>query len=312
MARIPFLATSAVLLLAPAFVQAQDGGGQAAPAPTPTPTSQPIERVQGVPDDFTLQPQADTVRRNRTEPTIQPLPQPSAAPRQVAPTPTPSPSPTLATPAATPSPRIALPAQQVEEASPQAASPAQRSNEPVEEQAPLEEPETSVATGSDIAEERALPNASVPSQAPATLAQDSAEPSWGWLAWLLAGVLTIAALAASALWWLRRKGEVGFTVEKIEPYRPPEVPPAPEPAQSRPEPARTPTAPTRPATPNPPGLVHASRPASPANTGGFVTSTISTRPRQPQPAQASQAPRRYTSPDGRIVTSLSPNRREGD
>ncbi|WP_162925145.1 hypothetical protein [Aurantiacibacter odishensis] len=312
MARIPFLAVSAALLLSPAVAHAQDGGGQPTPAPTPTPSSQPIERVQGVPDDFTLQPQADTVRRNRNEPTIQPLPQPSAVPRQVAPTPSPTPSPTLAAPVATPSPRLTLPAQRVEETTPQSPSPVQRSTEPVDGQAPLEEPETSVTTGPDIAEESASPNASVPSQVPAPVAQDSAETSWGWLAWLLAGVLAIAALAAGAWWWLRQKGEVGFTVEKIEPYRPPEAPPASEPAQSRPEPEQQPAAPPRPATPNPSGLVQASRPASTANTGGFVTSTISTRPRQPQPSQPPQAPRRYTSPDGRIVTSLSPSRRDGD
>lgn len=81
-----------------------------------------------------------------------------------------------------------------------------------------------------------------------------------------------------------------MVVEKIEPYRPP-----PSPAENVPK--REPETQKAPIT-APSGLVHASRPAPAVNPGGFVTSSIGAR-------QGQQVPRRFTSSDGRIVTSLS-------
>lgn len=321
MARTPYLVTAAALLLPYANVQAQDAGGQPSAAPSPTPTSRPIERVQGVPNDFTLQPQADTVRRNRTEPTIQPLPQPSASPRQSVATPTPTPTPTSTAtqpaPVATPTPRVALPIQEREE-------PASRPSPPVQRPADSEAGE--IDGGSEMqadapaplpAENTSggpLPDLSLQIDEPESVASDEGNSSTGWLMWLVLGLLAAAAVGAGVWWFLRRKAEVGVTVEKIEPYRPPAAAPATEPRQPRPEPE---TAQAPPAS-KPSGLVHASRPAAQANPGGFVTSTISARSRPagaqqaPQGPEGTQSPRRYTSADGRIVTSLSPTRRQGD
>lgn len=297
-------ASTTAFLLVCVGAHAQDGTGQ--PQPTPTPTSQPsgVDRVEGVPDDFSLQPTPGTVRRNRMEPMVQPLPTAAASPRPRQDTPT------VVVPQATPVPQATLPVQRQERESAARQQPAR----------PAPDEEQDAATPQVGAEDSADVEAASPpieQEAPfrpeieQPQPESDADSSTGgaWIVWLLAGLALLAAGILGFVWFRRRRrGGTGIVVEKIEPYRPSAalepvavLGPTPE-AVERPEERREP-----PAT-QPSGLVQAKRPDSPTNSGGFVTSSIAARPRGvAKPPE--QAPRSYKSADGRIVTSLSSGRR---
>lgn len=268
------------MLLSPVAVLAQEEDGQAQTAATPDGEARQVEILRGVPEDFSLPARPDESRRNRMEPMVQPLPQPSATPTE---------APVDQAEAS----REAIPAPQI---------PAVPESEPREASAPPPPRETEVPRSAretlDGAEQDELPaeqpqpdlqpdTPTTVTEAPPAHAEETAD-SGNLIAWLLGGAL-LAALAALAVWFLRRRNGTSLVVEKIEPYRPP-----PSPAENALR--REPEAKEKPVSP--PGIVHASRSAPAVNPGGFVTSSIVTRKGQ-------QAPRRYTSADGRIVTSLS-------
>ena len=303
MARTLLTAVSAALILLPSSaLLAQDNPDQQQPS-----QSRPLERMEGVPDDFSLQPQSDTARRNRDEPMVQPLPQPSATPTAARATQP------VAVPQAMPTPQLTLPARDVDAPSSQrrpAAS--ERAGVPVQTGPAQVDPPVPELNAS---EQAALPSQEVANPVEPSIVEpaeaESAPEAFDWsvVGWLLLAVIGLAVLAVG-VWWLgRRRTDTAFIVEKIEPYRPSsdELARVPSPAmQASSQSAEA-------LKSQPPGLNHATRPAPIANPGGFVTSSIAARPRsQNQPAPVVQTSRRFTSPDGRIVTSLSSTRRSGD
>lgn len=265
-------AASLLLLLHPVAAWAQDEAQQLQPESAPT-----VERVEGVPDSFSLPAGRDAVR-NRMEPMVQPLPQPSASP-----TPSASATPQVV-PRATPVPvATARPELEPERqpapapSTPPSAFPAQDSPTAV-----AEDPEPAEIAPEEIAP--AEPTPRVVEQLPEPVSEPSG--GLGIIVWLLGGAALLGAVTFGA-WWLRRRSDASFIVEKIEPYRPPPSPlPEEQPVTQE---VRTPPPPN----PQPSGLVQTSRRVSVSNSGGFVTSTINARPRG------------NTTPDGRIVTSLS-------
>jgi len=273
--------SAALLLTGSAAAMAQDSNEQPRPE-----SSTGVERVEGVPDNFSLQPGPEAVR-NRMEPMVQPLPTPTATP-----TPRATPAPQV-TPEATPTPTItALPEPEARRTDVPRETPPAVS---VEEVSPA--PEVNLSDTSDEPRAEELPAETTP-QSPAPrvteqgVSEDEETSGLGWLAWLLGGAILFCGIVVAALWWRNRAGE-SFVVEKIEPYRPPPTPPSEE--QPAAQEVHTPP----PAKPQSAGYVHASRPAPVSNPGGFVTSTMNTRPRG------------NTTSDGRVVTSLSrdPSRR---
>ncbi|WP_147366905.1 hypothetical protein [Aurantiacibacter zhengii] len=295
-------ASATAFLLISVGAHAQDGTGQ----PTPTPTSQPsgVERVEGVPDDFSLEPTPGTARRNRMEPMVQPLPTATATPRQRQDTPT------LVVPQPTPVPQTTVPVQPQERETAARQQPAPLVSDEPQDAAPPPQFEAQDNAAVDIAPfpvETEAPSRPVVDQA---LAESDTVSSTGgaWIVWLLAGLALLAAAIVGFVWFRRRGGTGMMVVEKIEPYRPTPVPePAAEPGPT-PEPVSRPEEQPEPAPAQPSGLVQAKRPAAATSSGGFVTSSIAARPRGVANA-SEQAPRSYKSADGRIVTSLSSGRR---
>ena len=315
---------AALLLLAsPAAVFAQqDEGAPADPVPQPTSGSPSVETLEGVPEGFSLPPRRAPTG-NRFEPMVQPLPQPS-----------PTPSATSSRPAirlpdmerpqtegeAVAVPRVPAPA-------PVRPAPADESRTDRSASAPDAEgaaaPPADPGAASRPAESPALaapgqgtrplagPSGSTVEASEAAVREDSAT-GFGLMFWILGGVL-LAALAIGTFLWLRRRSTPAFVVEKIEPYR---VPPA-EAAGSQPGDQRATTKQDK-------GFAEAdgaTAAASPPNGGGFVTSRLtagSARPQQaatpaPKPSpnpspRAAPAQKRFVTPDGRIVTTLSPSR----
>ncbi len=262
---------------------------------------------------------------------VQPLPQPTATTRPR------TAEPQVTVPEATPTPRITAspqPAQQpdqprqrsatrqqTQERTPQVTATPEAVTAPVGAEtvaAPVEQPETT-----EQAQPQPPASGPVIERVPAP-SQESETSSYGWIGWVVGGLVLAAFLGALGLWWLRRRPESAFTVEKIEPYRPPQPALGAEKAKVETEATKAPAPTPAPAAPQqirptqPSGLVQAGRPKASTNSGGFVTSSISTRPRQQQQQQqqaveTAPAPqRRYTSPDGRIVTSLARSRGERD
>ncbi len=295
-------ASAMAFLLISVGAHAQDGTGQ--PQPTPTPTSQPtgVERVEGVPDDFSLEPTPGTARRNRMEPMVQPLPTATATPRPRQDTPT------VVVPQAGPVPQATLPVRREERESAPRQQPARPAPDDAQD-APTPQPEATDSAGEVAAPspvDREAPSQPVIEQ-PQVESDGDSSTGGAWIVWLLAGLALLAAGILGFVWY-RRRGGTGIVVEKIEPYHPSPAQepvaglgPTPE-AVERPEERREP-----PAT-QPSGLVLAKRPDSPTKSGGFVTSSIAARPRGvANPPE--RVPRSYKSADGRIVTSMSSGRR---
>ena len=303
MARIPITAVLAALLLMPASASlAQDTPAQEQPS-----QSRPLERMEGVPDNFSLQPKSDPVRRNSDEPMVQPLPQPSATPTAA------RAAPPVAVPQVIPTPQLTMPAREAEAVPSQRRSATTERTGVREQSGPAEvDPPAPQATAPEqaVSPPQEVASAVEPS-IPESAEGEAAEPAFDWsiAGWLLFAGLGLAVLAVGVWWWRRRRSDAAFVVEKIEPYRPSADEAAHIPSPSTP--ALWQSADGR--TSKPSGLIHTSRPVATANPGGFVTSSITTRPRSQNPTEpATQAPRRFTSPDGRIVTSLSSTRRSRD
>lgn len=296
-------ASATAFLLISVGAHAQDGTGQ--PQPTPTPTSQPsgVERVEGVPDDFSLEPTPGTARRNRMEPMVQPLPTATATPRQRQDTPT------LVVPQATPVPQNTLPVQLQERETTARQQPAPPASEGAQDAAPPQvEAEDSAAV--DIAPSPVEPDAPSRPVGDRAQAESDVDNSAGgaWIVWLLAGLALLAATIVGFVWFRRRGGTGMVVVEKIEPYRPTRVQEPVEEPDPAPEAVSRPDEHPEPPPAQPSGLVQAKRPVATTSSGGFVTSSIAARPRGvAKPPE--QAPRSYKSSDGRIVTSLSSARR---
>ncbi|WP_338240536.1 hypothetical protein [Aurantiacibacter hainanensis] len=303
------------LLGLPAAALAQ----QAEPDPAPTAQPDSVETLEGVPEGFSLQPREAAPAGNRFEPMVQPVPQPSPTASQ-----------------SRSQPAITVPdvRSETEAAVPRLTVPAQPQRSPqresrVQQAAPASEvrdaPDTPVEPDAGT-EPAGLPVADAPMQetvpvpAPSSAdvgvseaqVSDGGASGFGWMLWILGGIL-LAAIAAAILAWLRRRQGPAFVVEKIEPYRMP----VPEPAKTEPAIAREPAGadPVTPASTNP-GAAQ-----GPVSGGGFVTSRLtvpSGQPRQAEPPAPAPAPapnvatatgnRRFVSADGRIVTSFSPSR----